>query len=379
MADLGDDPRRGEALAKDLHEVAEQLGIGGLVRSGSEWVGPCPECGGRDRFSLNTRKGVFQCRRCGNAGDVIALVMWLQRVTFPQALTWLCGPSQDLSPEERRARAEKIARHAREREKAEAQFRARAIADARAIWKQGVQPEDTPVRDYLTRRGIARDLYPRLPVSLRFHPDLPFMVQDAPGHYREIHRGPAMLAAVQGPDGRFCAVHRTWIDLARPKGKAVIADPVTGEVQPAKKVLGSKKGGAIRLFPGGGPVMVMGEGIETTLSACVAGAVPGASYWAGVDLGNMSGQRQLGKGLRFAGIPDLDDAAAFLPPPWVERLIYVQDGDSDPKDTRAKLLAGLRRAMALRPGLKAQLVHAGAGVDLNDVLLGAAPAEGSEE
>jgi hypothetical protein len=31
----------------------------------------------------------------------------------------------------------------------------------------------------------------------------------------------------------------------------------------------------------------------------------------------------------------------------------------------------LRRAMAVRPGLKGQIVQAGAGVDLNDVLLGA--------
>ena len=182
-----------------------------------------------------------------------------------------------------------------------------------------------------------------------------------------------MLAAIQGADNRFCAVHRTWLDLDQPKGKAVITDPVTGEVMQAKKVLGAKKGGAIRLFQGDNlrAVLVMGEGIETTLSACVAGAVAGASYWAGVDLGNMAGQRQLGKGQRFDGIPDLGDAEAFVPPPWVERLIYVQDGDSDPKLTRAKLVAGLRRAMLLRPGLRAQIVHAGAGVDLNDVLMGA--------
>ena len=49
----------------------------------------------------------------------------------------------------------------------------------------------------------------------------------------------------------------------------------------------------------------------------------------------------------------------------------MQDGDSEPRLTRAKLVAGLRRAMLLRPGLKAQIVHAGAGVDLNDVLMGA--------
>jgi hypothetical protein len=86
----------------------------------------------------------------------------------------------------------------------------------------------------------------------------------------------------------------------------------------------------------------------------------------------MAGSRETGKGLRFEGIPRMDDDQAFVPPEWVKRLIFIQDGDSDPKDTRAKLVAGLRRAMVLRPGLKGQIVHAGAGVDLNDLVMGGA-------
>ena len=113
----------------------------------------------------------------------------------------------------------------------------------------------------------------------------------------------------------------------------------------------------------------MGEGIETTLTAAIAGVWPGAHYWAGVDLGNMAGQRQMGPGLMYAGIPDLDDAEAFVPPPWVRHLVYVQDGDSEPRSTRAKLLAGARRAMMLRPGLRAQIAPCPDGSDLNDVLL----------
>jgi len=36
-----------------------------LKRGGSnEHVGPCPRCGGRDRFGVNTRKRVFNCRGC---------------------------------------------------------------------------------------------------------------------------------------------------------------------------------------------------------------------------------------------------------------------------------------------------------------------------
>src|SRR5690606_34102049 len=126
-------------------------------------------------------------------------------------------------------------------------------------------------------------------------------------------------------------------------------------------------------------VLVMAEGIETTLSGLVAKAIEtGAAYWAGVDLGNMSGQRKLGKGLKYAGIPDMSDRDAFVPPEWVRRLIFIQDGDSEPRLTRAKLLSGLRRAMAMRPGLTAGIVHPGEGIDMNDLLLSGGSATSEE-
>ena len=37
-----------------------------------------------------------------------------------------------------------------------------------------------------------------------------------------VHSGPAMIAAVQRPDGSFGAVHQTWLDLDQPKGKVVL-------------------------------------------------------------------------------------------------------------------------------------------------------------
>ena len=117
--------------------------------------------------------------------------------------------------------------------------------------------------------------------------------------------------------------------------------------------------------------MIMAEGVETTLSALIAETLPRRhAYWCGVDLGNMAGRMQRGPGLKYAGLPDMDDADAWVPPAWVRRLVFVQDGDSDPKLTRAKLQAGLRRAMIKRPGLRGSIVHAGKGRDLNDILMG---------
>ncbi|OLS50236.1 hypothetical protein BV379_19400, partial [Rhodovulum sulfidophilum] len=137
--------------------------------------------------------------------------------------------------------------------------------------------------------------------------------------------------------------------------------------------LGSVKGGAIRLARSSGTrAMVMGEGIETTFSALAARALPGAAFWAGISLGNMAGRRiTRGKGMRFAGVPDLDDLQAWLPPAGVEHLVFIQDGDSEPRSTRAQLLSGLRRARARVPSVtRISIVHAGEGRDLNDVLMG---------
>lgn len=56
-----------------------------------ERCGPCPSCGGTDRFSINTRKQVFNCRVCRQSGDVIALVQALDGVAFKMAVETLAG------------------------------------------------------------------------------------------------------------------------------------------------------------------------------------------------------------------------------------------------------------------------------------------------
>jgi hypothetical protein len=369
---MSDDPRLTDARSLDIFRVADDLAITGLSapRRG-EKIGPCPVCGGKDRFSIDQKKALFNCRHCGG-GDVIRLVEFVRGVDFKAALDWLCGSSRDIPEAERKARAERDARTRAEAEAAQAKYRAEATARARRIWRQGLDAGDPMIRAYFARRGLPDWLLEPPPACLRFHPDLPYMIQpNGRRDYVQIHRGPAMLAAVQKPNRRAEAVHRTWIDPARPNGKALIADPETGEVLPAKKVEGSKRGGAIRLTGNfRSDILIMGEGIETTLSARVAWDGPEAMFWAGVDLGNMSGRMLRVPGQRHSGLPDMADDEAFLPPPWVRRLIFVMDGDSDPKMTEARLRAGLRRAMARWPGLKGQIARAPHGMDLNDVLMG---------
>jgi hypothetical protein len=373
MARRRDDNRLAEAQAVPIREIVERLGNRlDLKRAGVELVGPCPACGGNDRFSVNLQRNVFNCRHCGG-GDGIRLVQQVLACEFPEALNWLVGAADvQIDPAEQKRRAEKRQQQKERAAREAARRREDAIRAARAIWQAGQPISGSPVERYLARRGIRIDLVPGQLTCLRYHPDLPYMVPgDAGNGWSEIWRGPAMLAAMQEPSGRFSGVHRTWLDLDQPKGKAVIRH--NGEISKSKKTLGSKKGSAIRLVQRGVvPVMVMGEGIETTLTAAIAGTFPDAWFWAGIDLGNMAGRRVLsGKGMKYAGVPDLEDADAFLPPPGIERLIYIQDGDSEPKSTRAKLLAGLRRAKAVQGVGSIQIVHAGEGRDLNDVLMGA--------
>ena len=79
------------ATARSVH-IEDELARRGIKLNGkNERAGPCPKCGGGDRFSINIKKQVFNCRGCGVGGDVIALVRHLDGVGFIEACTTLAG------------------------------------------------------------------------------------------------------------------------------------------------------------------------------------------------------------------------------------------------------------------------------------------------
>ena len=358
--------RRAEARAMPMSAICERLAIPNLKASSGELVGPCPSCGGRDRFAINMAKGLFNCRVCGANGGPVNLVRHVLGCDFGSAIDWMVGETAvEISEQERARRQERAAAEERKRQATAARFRRRAIDEAREIWKRAVDPAGTPVVEYLTGRGLPLK---RFPPTIRFLAAHPYRKKIA-GELRTLHVGPAMIAAVLSPDDKITAVHQTWIDPDRPGQKAQIL--FGGEPQPAKLVRGSKKGAAIRLTSAKDrTTLIMGEGIETTMSAMRVAAIEGAAYWAGVDLGNLSGRmKPAADGSRWSGLPDMSDDEAFVPPPWIRRLVFVMDGDSAPAMTRAKLQSGLRRAMAHVPGLVGEIVAAKPGKDLNDMLI----------
>jgi len=207
-----------------------------------------------------------------------------------------------------------LARREAER-RAEAEKRA---AQAQRIWNKARPVAGTVAEAYLRGRGIACPL----PATLRFHP--------ACFHGASGQRFPALVGLVEGGDG--FALHRTWL---APDGTAKA--PVT----PAKAMLGAAAGGVVRLTEGPGR-LIIGEGIESTLSALALLDDCTACAWAGLSTSGM-------RGLRLPAEPG--------------RLTIAPDGDAPGREA-AHALA--ERAHAL--GWHVSLFEPRAGLDWNDEL-----------
>jgi hypothetical protein len=189
---------------------------------------------------------------------------------------------------------------------------------ARRVWEQTSSATGTLVQTYLSSRAIT--ILP--PANLHFHPQLP--------HNPSRSSWPAMVAARTSVDGRLVAVHRTYL-AHDGSGKA--------PVDPQRMDLGPAHESAIRLAPIAAELMI-GEGIETTLSAMQATGRPG---WAA---GSASALR------------------AMALPPTVCAVVLLVDGD-DAGEAATKAAA----MRWLSEGRRVRLARAPAGKDFNDLLI----------
>ncbi|MEM7033913.1 MAG: toprim domain-containing protein [Chloroflexota bacterium] len=74
----------------DLRILANQYTHFVTRESAKEQKGPCPKCGGKDRFYVQHQ--FFACRQCHpTRGDAIAFVQWLQDCDFKKAIEVLGG------------------------------------------------------------------------------------------------------------------------------------------------------------------------------------------------------------------------------------------------------------------------------------------------
>jgi ribosomal protein L37AE/L43A len=376
---------RDEALQTSCESWAKRQGW--KLSPGLDRAGPCPVCGGTDRFSIHTKKNVFRCRQCDIAGEgAIKLVMETQQVAFTEACEIITGRKADApfdpvrAAEIRRQNEEAEAQRAADAE----QCRQKARREGYEIWKsRSKDPRRVLVLEYLRIRGLmTSDLMLVFEqIRLAQHDALPYMDRTKERAWVQLAKVPAMLAPIQMPDGHFGAVHRTWLDLDSPKGRLQMAHPDTGKPLETKKTWGIKQGGAIRLYTPESPRrIIMGEGIETTLTPLACNFEPDTAYWAGVDIGNMVGRaRRDDAGKLRQDLPDLDDLDCWQPPDWCEELVYLGETEKAERNTNEKLIRGLLRALIRRrqarernPGLPplqtAFIEPPDGGGDLNDLV-----------
>ena len=186
------------------------------------------------------------------------------------------------------------------------------------IWHEAGPAAGTPVERYLRRRGITLPV----PASIRFHPGLK--------HGPTGLVLPAMVAAVQSPDRRICAIHRTF--LTEYGDKANVLTP--------KMALGPFGAGAVRLAKAGS-LLGLAEGIEDALSAMQLCDLP---CWASLG------------GVRLARV-DL--------PCEVREVHIFADGDEAGREAAAKAVRRFRRE-----GLEARAFLPPNGAkDMNEVLM----------
>lgn len=212
--------------------ILHSLGMDERSLSGKH--GPCPLCGGRDRFRFDDRdgRGSYFCSGCG-AGDGVKLAMAITGQTFKdtaQQIERLAGVVQPTAAKPDRTDDDKL-------------------AALRRVWRESkpIQRGDEACA-YLAGRGLRLH---DLPEAVRVHTGLRYRDGDVVGTYA------AMLATVTAPDGRAVSLHRTYLQDGR---KA----PVTS---PKKLMQGLPLPGAAIRLTAVSEVLGIAEGIETALAA----------------------------------------------------------------------------------------------------------------
>jgi hypothetical protein len=140
-----------QARASDMLKVAQAHGAK-LSRYGhsGEYVGACPVCGtGRDRFSINSKKGVFNCRVCGKGGHgSVDLEMFLGDCDFVEAVKRLTNTTSLSGLRPTTKKSDTAIEHERKRERDEEEQH----ETASWLWTQRQPVAGSPVERYLRER-----------------------------------------------------------------------------------------------------------------------------------------------------------------------------------------------------------------------------------
>ena len=280
--------------------------------------GPCPGCGGRDRFRFDDRdgNGGWICSAGGGAplaGDGFGLLSHCYGWTPAEALHAVADalgltegrPLPPIQPR-RPAPAEPDPAAA-----------GRTRARFNRLWQATVpldHADAEPARRYLAARGlsalVARQDWP---TDVRLHPACTYWLTSDDGRLQRVAETPTLLALVRAPDGAPVGLHHTYL-RADGSGKAALHDGA-GNFLPSRKLRllhhGAGAGAAVRLYPpggGGGERLAIGEGLETALAVRVAD--PARPVWAALTAVGVTGV-VLPAGVReVLAVADADPAGA---------------------------------------------------------------------
>jgi phage/plasmid primase-like uncharacterized protein len=379
------------ARTRDIHDVAVEYGAH-LRREGHEWIGPCPICGGRDRFAVNQSKRIFNCRGAGEgtygAGDNINLVMHVVGCDFIEAVERITGTprpdrTRDESAEERKKREQRhnalAAEYARREAEERADLERKAVADEAKIAeviKRAVHYEESAhARAYMREtRGLTPPRH--LTGDLRFVQNLDYWGAGDNGSNEPVLLAsvPALIAIIRDALGDVIGISQTYLDPTEPRKWKPIGSPRNSP----KKIRGRKQGGMIRL---GVPAetIAIAEGWENALAWYQLGLGPEeVMLAAAVDLGNLSGRatgqmahKKLvdpeGRPRRIPnGLPD-PKAPGLILPQGIKSVIIIADTDSESYATAGLLSVAVRRFKAQE--LNVEVSWPPTGIDYNRLLL----------
>lgn len=399
-----------DAFIEDARKVTvtEAAIVLGFKLTRANHAGPCPVCGGTDRFSISPAKQAWNCRQCGRGGrDGIGLIGFVNEHDMRSRSGFLaaCGEALGREPPEgaeRESEDHRVQRLAAISARAEAirsqpaasnPFRENAIQKGRNFFFRA-EIEQDPARSIVAAYLSARTGFivpAAVLANLRLAPQHGYWAdRDERGHSREIYSGPAMIAPFVDAQGHVTGCHETWIDLANPpKCRPSILD-AAGNPLPTKKMQGVKQGS---LLPICGALSALrwvgGEGIENV--AAIAGAEgfrPDTFYFAAGDIGNLCGPadpdsafthptlKSEDKNGRLRAVrvqgpepkPGIGPGDAVHIPNHVTALVLVADGDSEPYFTAS----AMARAEKLhsREGRAVETWWPPAGGDFADLMTG---------
>ena len=208
--------------------------------------GPCPLCGGKDRARCHNdfqETGGIICNQCSGGADGLAVLMWANSWTFPEALKAVAsylGLTDSTFPA--------LAQHIPKRQPLNDWKRERR--ELMKIWEVAT-PNHPRLKEYLEYRGLEIDI----PDTLRLHPLLEYWIDG-----KSYGKLPCMVTQILRDD-EVVGIHRTFLSPDGP-GKAPVPKPKL-----SKKCNDSMTGGCIRLFEvEEDKPLVLCEGIETGLA-----------------------------------------------------------------------------------------------------------------